>query len=702
MIIQELKGKIPEELIESASKRGISSLTPPQEMAVNAGLLKRKNIVIAAPTASGKTFIAELAMIKSIIWDRKKAIYVAPMRALVSEKFNDFKEAYPYLKAAISIGDLDSLDMWLEKYDMIFVSTEKLDSLIRHGIDWLSLIGTVVIDEVHMIDDAGRGPTLEILMAKLRRLAKDAQIVALSATIGNSAELASWLGAGLVESDFRPVTLEKGVELNGIVHYPEKEEKLLGSHKLPELRITQDTLEKEKQLIIFYSTRRNAESGAEKLSEVTESKSAKNSEDLKRISKEIINVLGRPTDQCEKLARLVSKGVAFHHSGLVNEQRKIIEEAFKANKIKAICSTTTLGLGVNLPAHTVVVRDTHRFDGFGSEKVSVNEVVQLFGRAGRPKYDKYGRALLIARSESEADDLTKRYITASLDEITSKLGALPMLRTHLLAFISTSFLTSTESIAGFLEETFYGYQYSDYSRLRCITEEILDELEKWDFIEREGSRYKPTKLGARISELYLDPLSAKWLVDALPHALDEDSILFIISNTLEMRPHLGVIKGAEDAIIPYMPILRSSEVEYAEDPEKVLSTSMMLKDWISEKSEKDIAIKYRTTPGAIFSKITNADWLLYSTMELARMLKLRTSKMLEVRVRVKYGINGELLDLVRLEQVGRVRARILYTNGFKKVADLRKDGTEEKVSSLLGPELAKKIMAQVRNPSENR
>ncbi|MCL4375238.1 DEAD/DEAH box helicase [Candidatus Marsarchaeota archaeon] len=308
MIIQELKGKIPEELIESASKRGISSLTPPQEMAVNAGLLKRKNIVIAAPTASGKTFIAELAMIKSIIWDRKKAIYVAPMRALVSEKFNDFKEAYPYLKAAISIGDLDSLDMWLEKYDMIFVSTEKLDSLIRHGIDWLSLIGTVVIDEVHMIDDAGRGPTLEILMAKLRRLAKDAQIVALSATIGNSAELASWLGAGLVESDFRPVTLEKGVELNGIVHYPEKEEKLLGSHKLPELRITQDTLEKEKQLIIFYSTRRNAESGAEKLSEVTESKSAKNSEDLKRISKEIINVLGRPTDQCEKLARLVSWG----------------------------------------------------------------------------------------------------------------------------------------------------------------------------------------------------------------------------------------------------------------------------------------------------------------------------------------------------------------------------------------------------------
>ena len=167
MDLSSLKGRMPNEMLESMKERGITSLTPPQEEAINMGLLDFKNMVVASPTASGKTLVAEIACVNAILSKGKKAVYIAPMRALATEKFNEFKQAYPYIKSAISIGDLDSNDQWLKNYRMLFFSTEKFDSLLRHGINWLESIGCIVFDEVHMLGDLSRGPTLEILMTKL-------------------------------------------------------------------------------------------------------------------------------------------------------------------------------------------------------------------------------------------------------------------------------------------------------------------------------------------------------------------------------------------------------------------------------------------------------------------------------------------------------------------------------------------------------
>ena len=299
MLLDELSSTIPKELLESARARGVKSLTPPQEMAVKKGLLEGHSMVIASPTASGKTFIAELAMIKSVLWKRQKAIYVAPMRALVSEKYEEFKEAYPFLKVAMSIGDLDSLDKWLDGYDIVFVSTEKLDSLIRHGLDWLDSIGCIIIDEVHMLDDPGRGPTLEILITKLRRFCKHAQMISLSATIGNARELAEWLNAEIVESDYRPVKLTKGVVLNGKVYYEKDEyetteEELKGTHKIPEIRVVQDTINRKKQMIMFLGTKRNAEASAERAAvAVDEMLSKEEKIKLTELGDKILHVLGQ-------------------------------------------------------------------------------------------------------------------------------------------------------------------------------------------------------------------------------------------------------------------------------------------------------------------------------------------------------------------------------------------------------------------------
>jgi len=219
MELKLIKNKIPEQLYKIL-ERDIKILRPAQEKAIKGGLLDGKNLLVCTPTASGKTLIAELAALKSIIEGKGKAIYIVPLKALASEKYKDFKKRYDGIaKVGLSIGDLDSADSYLIDYDIIVTSNEKLDSLIRHHAPWLSLISTIIIDEIHLLNDPGRGPTLEILITILRQLLKNAQIIALSATIGNPEELAEWLNAELIKDDWRPVKLDKGVYLDGEIEF---------------------------------------------------------------------------------------------------------------------------------------------------------------------------------------------------------------------------------------------------------------------------------------------------------------------------------------------------------------------------------------------------------------------------------------------------------------------------------------------------
>ena len=218
MKLSEIKKDIPKELYDIISKE-FKELRPAQEKAVKKGLLQGKNLIICTPTASGKTLIAELAAMSRIYKNIGKAIYIVPLKALANEKYKDFKNKYKDIKVALSIGDLDSSDSYLEKYDFIITTSEKLDSLTRHHAPWLQHVGTIIIDEIHLLNDYGRGPTLEILITILRKLLKKAQFIGLSATIGNPKQLASWLDANLVVDNWRPVELKKGVYLKGEVEF---------------------------------------------------------------------------------------------------------------------------------------------------------------------------------------------------------------------------------------------------------------------------------------------------------------------------------------------------------------------------------------------------------------------------------------------------------------------------------------------------
>lgn len=219
MRLAAYKKKIPENIYSLLERRGFTTLRPCQTKAIDAGLFDDKNMLICTPTASGKTLVGELAALNAVLHDKGKAVYVVPLRALASEKHKQFKKDYPNLRIALSSGDLDGTDEYLADFDIIITTSEKLDSLLRHKAQWVSRIKTAIIDEIHLLNDAHRGPTLEIVISILREVLPELQIIGLSATIGNPEELAHWLEAACVLDDWRPVELKKGVLENNKVTF---------------------------------------------------------------------------------------------------------------------------------------------------------------------------------------------------------------------------------------------------------------------------------------------------------------------------------------------------------------------------------------------------------------------------------------------------------------------------------------------------
>jgi len=698
----DIKNKIPKELFERL--KSIDEFRPPQELAIKKGLLNGKNLVVASPTASGKTLVAEIAIVNNILKKGGKAIYLTPLKSLASEKYMDFKERYPFLNVMLSIGDFDSSDPWLQKADIIVCSNEKLDSLMRHNVPWIREVNTIVIDEIHVLDQPDRGPTLEILITRLKEFCKNAQIIALSATIQNAKELAEWLNANLVKSNYRPVELEYGIYLDGKLYFGDKI-KNLPEAKLPEHQIIKDTLNMKKQILVFLSSRRNAEAVAKDARRIVENYlTGEEKEKLEKLSDDILHVLESPTKQCKILSECVKYGTAFHHAGLIGKQQRMIEDAFKKGLIKVISATPTLAFGVNLPSHTVLVRDLKRYSpDYGSNWIPVLEVQQEFGRAGRPKFDREGRALMIARSEVMKDEIFEKYINGDPEEIYSKLSSEPILRMQVLGLIASGEVSSKENLLKFLSKTFFAKQYADLERIKVKLDKVIDLLFDYGFIKIERKKLFPTRIGKRVAELYIDPESAHLLIEKIKQKRKGEMFwLHSICSCTEMFPLLRVSPKEFDNL---QKIYLDFENEI-EEPNpwdlnyeiwiRAFKTSLMFFDWINEKTDAAILEEYKETPGVLRNRIYISNWLLYSAYELARILKAKELLLPinKLRLRVKNGVKEELLNLLRLEGIGRIRARKLYRAGIKKISDVKK-ASSEKLSRILGPKMAAKVKKQV-------
>ncbi|MCU4801520.1 ATP-dependent DNA helicase [Halobacteria archaeon HArc-gm2] len=526
---------VPDWLPDHLRNEGIESLYPPQAEAVEAGVTRGQNLVASIPTASGKTLIAQLAMLSAIAGGPAEgtsdeaadderaaggtALYIVPLRALASEKKAEFEEFEQYgLDVGVSTGNYESEGGWLASKDVVVATSEKVDSLVRNDAPWLEDLSCVVTDEVHLVDDGERGPTLEVTLAKLRRINPDMQTVALSATIGNAAELAEWLDAHLVDSDWRPIELQKGVHYGQALHLEDGSQSELpvrGNEK-PTAAIVRDTLEDEGSTLVFVNSRRNAEAAARRLANTVEPYlSGEEREKLQGVASEIRDV--SDTETSDDLADAVAGGAAFHHAGLSPGHRELVEDAFRDRLLKVVSATPTLAAGVNTPSRRVVVRDWRRYDGTagGMQPLSVLEVHQMMGRAGRPGLDPYGEAVLLANSHDELDELFERYVWADPEPVRSKLAAEPALRTHLLATVASGFARSRQGLLDFLDRTLYATQTTESGRLEAVVDDVLAYLQVNDFLEREGDELSATSLGHTVSRLYLDPMSAAEIIDGL-------------------------------------------------------------------------------------------------------------------------------------------------------------------------------------------
>ncbi|MGB9713974.1 MAG: DEAD/DEAH box helicase [Candidatus Bathyarchaeales archaeon] len=710
---------VPESVKEVLLKSGIVELYPPQEEAVKAGALEGRNLVLASPTASGKTLVAELCALKHILEKDGKVLYLTPLRALASEKYEEFRKYSSITKkdgkrvsVGISTGDYDSSDPWLERYDIIVATNEKVDSLLRHRAKWMDEISLVIADEVHLLNEAERGPTLEVVLARLMQTNPEIQILALSATINNVEEIRGWLKADYVTTEWRPILLKEGVLLHNEIQYKDGDaRKIEGEVKNPAINLALNTVKSGGQALIFASTRKNAVTLARKAAPIIGENLSKPIKRALEREAERILAAGEKTRISELLAELVKCGVAFHHAGLGGGHRKLIEDAFRQGKIKVLTATPTLAFGVNLPARTVIIQDYRRYEpGYGYYPISVLEYKQMAGRAGRPKYDKVGEAIVISKTADEADYLMESYILASPERIWSRLAVERILRSHVLATIAADYAHTERGIYDFFGRTLYAYQY-DIAAIKNLIAKILKYLYDEEMIDVSGENIYATRFGKRVSELYIDPVSAVIIRDALrrkPAYLTDLSLLHTIAHTPDMSPILRPTAREVDDIALFMEEHKEeflvdlpSEWEDRITYEQFLGevkTAMVLEAWIEEKSEDEIIERFRTQPGDLYRTIENAKWLLYATHELAVLFENKQvlSPTLELMERVEKGVKKELLPIVRLEGIGRVRGRILYNAGFKTIEDIKHAQLEELMNlPLIGPKLAKKIKEQV-------
>ncbi len=706
-------------------EKGITTLYPPQEAALKTGVLDGKNVVLAIPTASGKTLIAELCMLKAIVERGGKALYLCPLRALASEKFDEFR---PYsglgVNVGITTGDYDTIEEKFGAYDLLICTNERADSLLRHRAKWMSDIAIVIADEVHLINDPSRGPTLEVVLARLRQIAPNAQILALSATVDNADELAEWLKGQAVVSDWRPVSLREGVYYEGSVFFAEgDEESYTPATSFPIGDITRRVLKKKGQLLAFLNTRRSAVRTAQKLISVTAPRlKQREQKQLGDLAERLLQ-LGEVTQVTDTLARLLRAGVAFHHAGLRYSERKLIEEAFRNNLIKVVCATPTLASGVNLPARVVIIREYRRYDRLeGYQPIPVLEYKQMAGRAGRPKYDTTGTAILISRNEGERDFLLDYYTLGTPESIISKLATESALRSHVLSTIAMNYASDKAGIMEFIRQTFFGHQ-RDPDEVEYMIDLIVDFLKDETLLEQQGRRLFATSFGRRVSQLYIDPKSAVVIRDGLARAIKQFehttdvSFLHLICHTPDManlylrrgddeRYHDYVIEHIDEFLTP-IPDPRYHRERYEFFLAEV-KTALMVKAWIEELPEDQIVNQFKIGSGDLLRLVDTQKWLIYACHELAPIFGYRkiVPDLEELELRVRYGVRRELTELVELQGIGRVRARYLFRTGFVSKNRIR-DAPLDQLAAVptIGAQIAMSIKQQCGgaiNPEEEQ
>tara|TARA_Y100001970_G_scaffold46609_1_gene58817 strand:- start:3902 stop:6448 length:2547 start_codon:yes stop_codon:yes gene_type:complete len=818
----------------------IKEFYPPQKEAL-AYSLEGRNLMLTIPTASGKSLVAYLTMIHRLKTDLEgfRGLYIVPLKALASEKVEEIRELAKLvgLTVGIAIGERSGETRKIEEADILVCTSEKLDSMLRSRTNLIDKIGVVVVDEFHLLQDINRGPTLEVLLSRIRHSKPDAQIVALSATVGNPLEMANWLDAKLIKSDWRPIQLHSGT-LTGLdikVHRIDgpKEQKwpdirtIEGKSSKRLQAVLDDTVKSEGQILIFVNSRASTQKEARELSKhvIREIKkgSLQYTKEMEKKWTSIASSLNRREDISSMGRSLVSSikgGIAFHHAGLSHFQRKIIEEKFRNGELLAIVATPTLAQGINLPARRVIIRDYRRWNSVagGSIPVSVSEIRQMLGRAGRPSYDDAGDAWIVARDTEEEIQIVERYLVSDPEDVTSKLANSsairasqdPALLTHILSIISNAGIKDRDSISRFFAKTFLATQME-----KKVLEQRIDDVISWLFnngmisktgdseevmkrirkreneeepkeenwyddmptwakqgisipgleisnkeykhsrnltprkgpaifgFEKASQRldyeehipdsatmtYEATSLGRRISRLYLNPISGRIIRDGLGVAMNvmsgDDEIHQIsplgLIHLTTCTPDFLSLWPRKEELETILSAIHNHERELLAEPvdmeqERRMKGVLVIKEWINEKSMEEIENEWNVQPGDLRGRVDLVEWLLFAMREILsededlRSLQPDGHRELleaisELHRRVRNGCKTDLLGLVTIRGIGRIRAREMVSLlGVENASDvsLLTERDRSRLADLRGwsPKLVDNIVNEAKRISK--
>lgn len=694
---------------------GHSSFYPPQQLALSKGLLEGKSLLITTPTASGKTLIAVIAAIKAIE-KGLKVVYLTPLRAIATEKYHylrvleNINTIDKKIRIKIATSDYDSSGTELSDADVIILTNEKMDSVIRHGAEWISDVGLFVIDEVHLLGDRERGPTLEMILTKIRKIYPQSQLLALSATVANSEDIAMWLGCELIQNNWRPTKLVEGVYEHGIVSMNNGSRfKIETSSATSAIDIAIDSVKNSGQAIIFAETRKRTSSLAVKAAEGIYKRLDRNAKAMATEASSRIIKNGDDTELTKTLSQVIARGAGFHHAGLGQASREIVEESFKNGIIKILIATPTLAAGVNLPARRVILSSILRYDADhgGHVPISVLEYKQLCGRAGRPKYDTFGESIIVAESGVNAQEIYDHYILGTPEPLHSQMTNDRAIRVHLLSTIATIPGMKKFEIHELFQSTLFAQQYRK-ATVDFKVDTSLRYLECEELIKSRNDRYIATDFGRRTSLLYIDPATAVGFRKAIQsierQRTDKDNdnkyvlgFLHLISNSPDFYPKLSLRKKDIEELNTIFQ-QHSGELFYQTNEHECSRSLIALYKWINETSDRVLSDKFGIEPGDMHRIAESSEWLAYSLYEVSKVVKREDllASLHNLRIRIKYGIKEDLLSLVTLEGIGRIRARALYDAGLTNIRKLTKT-PESRLAAIpkIGPTVAKRLKEQL-------
>lgn len=665
----------------------IKEFNPAQKAVIESGYLEDKsNYIISIPTASGKTVLGILPALKTIL-NGGKAIYAAPLLSIQNEKVKEFKA---FEEHGIKVGKHPS------NSDLSVMVFESFDALTRFSWNVLREVDTLIIDEFHMIGEYSRGPTLESAITRAKIINPSLRIIALSATLKNIDEIEQWLDGKTVEHDYRPVPLNKEVLDAEMFNTKNKNDVIV--------KIVEKAIEDNSQALSFVSTRRFTESLATYVAKKIDKKTTnEQKQKFKHVADKLLEVPKKkgslPTTTCLKLAEAAEKGVVFHHAGLFNEQKEIIEDEFRKGNILMITATPSLMYGVNLPSKYVVIRDHTRWTSNGPASIPVFDYEQMSGRAGRPQYDDVGYSYLVAKTMDEAFDLEARYVNGEIELTNSKLiDNKDAIYKQIIAQIASSLSKNLDDLNDFFGKTLYGFQMKNNPSMSMFAQDSLNwELESaLEFLLQNGI-IRATPEGLKTTDFGNLIAKSNYAVETAV------KIKEYVSTMEKLNPAEMIYALAETPDLPLISFkgrkskdpVRDKLSEcglFAVDIGNPEATAVSLIEWINERNEYEIENAYNVYSASTRRSAYEASRLVKfakNTLEvLGNYSNLKDMDYLSGRL--YYGVKEDIIPLVvGVKRLGRKRARLL----MKTFGDNLSEASEKELQKVegIGPKLAGKV-----------